>query len=371
MRIADEYQFIELFNLSPSMTGVTKLSDGLILAANPAATELTGYNSSEWFGKTTAELGIYANEGERDRIMDLVREKGEIRNYEFLLRRKDGQTRTCLLSLKPFPYNGEDCLLFIITDISEQKQAEDELRESELRFRTMMEQSPFSMLVLSMDGCVVESNEAHSRLWGIDPELIQSGYSILKDPQLEKMGLIPLIRKAFQGEHVVLPAMEYELSGASGTTKKIVVKENFYPLRGLDGAIRYIILVQEDVTETWISEKAFRESEERFSLAFRSSPAPMLISEIDSGLMLDANNHWLSLLGYTREEMIGRTSFELEIWENPDSRSTFAAKLSKEGSVHDLPMRFRTKTGELVDVLWAAEKTLLGANRCCFPPSTI
>jgi PAS domain-containing protein len=63
-----------------------------------------------------------------------------------------------------------------------------------------------------------------------------------------------------------------------------------------------------------------RESEERFAKAFHSNPAPMVISEINTGRFLDVNAQWLAMLGYTREETLNHTSKELGIWLDPEHR---------------------------------------------------
>ena len=98
-----------------------------------------------------------------------------------------------------------------------------------------------------------------------------------------------------------------------------------------------------------------RESEERFSKAFASSPAPMVISDIQSGRFIDVNDQWLRMLEYSREETIGRTSYEQGIWEDPQTRTSLGKKIRECGSFRDEPVRFVTKSGAIRDTLWSAE----------------
>ena len=104
-------------------------------------------------------------------------------------------------------------------------------------------------------------------------------------------------------------------------------------------------------------------SEERFAKAFTASPAPLVLSDIDTGRFIDVNERWLQILGHTREETIGHTSYELGIWEDPHFRVKMGEIIRREGSFHDVPVRFITKTGERRDVLWSAETVTLGGRR--------
>jgi PAS domain S-box-containing protein len=118
----------------------------------------------------------------------------------------------------------------------------------------------------------------------------------------------------------------------------------------------------EEVLERRRAEEALRESEERFSRAFSLSPAPMVISEIDTGCFIDVNEQWLRMLELSREETIGRTSYEMGLWGDLEARTRLGRKLKEAGSFRDEPMRFITKSGVIKDALWSAEKVILGGS---------
>ena len=97
-----------------------------------------------------------------------------------------------------------------------------------------------------------------------------------------------------------------------------------------------------------------RQSEVKFSAAFMASPDLMAITRLSDGLMLDLNDGYTRLLGYTREESIGLTTTKVSIWANPADRDKFVANLKKDGQVLDFETVLRRKDGTLVAVLDSA-----------------
>src|SRR5215813_11929914 len=105
-----------------------------------------------------------------------------------------------------------------------------------------------------------------------------------------------------------------------------------------------------------------RESEERFSKAFHSSPQPMSITSLEEGRYIDVNERFLEVSGYTREEVIGRTSLELNIWESLAARAELIGTLKERGAVRNLETKFGTKGGGFRILLSSAEMIELGGQ---------
>ena len=98
-----------------------------------------------------------------------------------------------------------------------------------------------------------------------------------------------------------------------------------------------------------------RKSQEKLAKAFRASPDGLLISRLSDGLFIEPGDKWLAMFGYTREEVIGRTSFELNFFVDRGERDRLKTTVEKQGFLRDFEMTIRRKTGELIRVSVSAE----------------
>src|SRR5262249_43065627 len=111
------------------------------------------------------------------------------------------------------------------------------------------------------------------------------------------------------------------------------------------------------------ADKALRESEERFAKAFRASPDALVISRIEDGVVLEANDSFVSLCGYDRDEIIGNTPMKLGI-VGPSFRQRALAILKERGFVRDFEFAMKRKSGEVRWILFSAEPLKLRGEPC-------
>ena len=112
----------------------------------------------------------------------------------------------------------------------------------------------------------------------------------------------------------------------------------------------------EDITQRKKAEEALKESEERFSKAFQTNPAPMGISRLADGLLIDVNEAFLQLFEFSRKEVIGHTSAELRTFAYPNERVELAIILQQKGRINNLELPFLTKTGKQIKVITSINK---------------
>ncbi len=111
-------------------------------------------------------------------------------------------------------------------------------------------------------------------------------------------------------------------------------------------------------------EEALRESEERYRTAFLTSPDAVNINRVDDGLYLEFNEGFLRLTGWTREQIVGRTSREINIWKNRDDRQRLLASLERDGYCENFEAEFVAKDGRVVTGLMSAHLITLRGVPC-------
>ncbi|GAB4535666.1 MAG: hypothetical protein Kow0063_20220 [Anaerolineae bacterium] len=171
-----EEKFRLAFHTNPDSINLNRLSDGLYIDINEGFTRLMGYTREEVIGKTSLELDIWVDPKDRERLVEGLMATGSVDNLEARFRRKSGQIGIGLMSARVLRINQEDVILSITRDITARKQMEEELRESERRYRTLFERSNDAIFVVDRrTGRYLDANEAAVRLTGRTlPEIRQS-----------------------------------------------------------------------------------------------------------------------------------------------------------------------------------------------------
>ena len=130
-----------------------------------------------------------------------------------------------------------------------------------------------------------------------------------------------------------------------------------------DGQSYNLALVR-DITERKRAEMELRESEQKFSALFHAIPDLISVTRISDGIILEVNEGYTQLLGYTRAESLGKSTSELSIWTNQADRTTFIDLLEQTGRVNEFETVLRRKDGSLITCLDNARTINFGGETC-------
>ncbi|MDO9265362.1 MAG: PAS domain S-box protein [Desulfosalsimonadaceae bacterium] len=160
-----------------------------------------------------------------------------------------------------------------------------------------------------------------------------------------------LIQKVFEtGKPLNLLKTHIRADGA-----KVYVDILMSPMKDDDGNIIQVVEALRDVTDLMKTHEALKESEARFSTIFKASPIGISITRLKDGQILDVNDAWQKATGISREEAIGHTPVELNIWVNPEDRDQLIRNVMEKGSVHDLEFQIRQKSGRIADMVFMSD----------------
>jgi|GEM_PF-882184 len=289
--------------------------------------KVLGYEPDDCIGKTTEFL--YPSKKEflaiGDKIALAMAENKNVFHTEALLKNKNGDVFPADITLSFFKEKDDVAsITAIVRDISDRKKSEEVLKESEEKFRSLVEQSPLSIQIFNADGHILQVNEAWKQLWGLSeallPEILEK-YNILEDEEARKLGVLPLIEKAFNGESVILPVIEYDASitmenlkirGAGGD--KPWIQMRLYPIKNSKGEVVNVIGVEEDITSRKQSEIEILEYQQR--LKAMASQLTLAEEKERQAIAADLHDHVGHSLALARMQLNSITKAKSELEKN-------------------------------------------------------
>jgi two-component system, cell cycle sensor histidine kinase and response regulator CckA len=354
---SNEAKLKSILNAAP--IGIGLVVDRVIVDVNERLTEMLGRSREELTGKNSRIL--YPAQEEYDFVgkekYRQLRDRGT-GTVQTRFRRKDGGIIDILLSSSPIdPNNLSAGVTFTALDITDRNLAEKAVRHSNDLMRYIIEHANSAVAVHDRDLRYVYVSQRYLTEYGVkESDIIgRHHYDVFPDlPQKWR----EVHQRALAGE--VLGSERDNYVRKDGTIEW--TRWDCRPWHGEDGSIAGIIVYTQVITDQVLAEEQLRQSEQRFSKAFQSNPAPMVISEIDTGRFIDTNEQWLMMLGYTKEQTIGRSSLDMGIWADPGERDRVISELRTNRSVRDAAVRFVDRAGQIKHALWSAEAITLGGR---------
>ncbi|OGP89908.1 MAG: hypothetical protein A2031_06735 [Deltaproteobacteria bacterium RBG_19FT_COMBO_43_11] len=344
LRQSEEY-FKEITENSSDVIIITD-KNGDIKYCSRSIERFSGYKPEELIGKSGF---IFIHPDDVERAVDdfgkaILAVDTAIPN-EFRLVLKDGSSRY-------FDGLGKNLLdnpavagfIMNIRGITERKQAEEKLRQSEERYRNILESIQEGYFELDLDGNYTFTNEANCRLLGYTKEeLIGMNYRRHTDEETAKKLYQPYYELYRTGKPI--DALEVESIRKDGT--KAIYETSVSLIKNSKGNPVGFRGVSRNVTERKNMEEALRQSEEKFRKAFYTSPDSMAISRLEDGMYISINPGFTKGTKYKEEDIIGKTSIEYNIWDNVENRQRWVDRLKRDGEVINLEATFRRKGGEI------------------------
>jgi PAS domain S-box-containing protein len=249
-----EEKFVKAFQASPIAITITRLSDGKFIELNDSLEKLSGYSRAELLSHSTIDLGLWQDVKERTSMVQELTEHGSVHNREYRFVHKNGRVIVTRVSAELLDFSGETCFLSTLVDVTEQKKIEESLRESEEKYRSIVENTKDLIMITQPDGKISYLSPACFEIFGYQPE--------------ELIGTIPEI-SYHEDRSMISSAFSSALRGKSGTnyeyrvvTKNREIKwisHSWSPVFSQDQTLNYVVSIVRDVTGSKIAEQKLKE----------------------------------------------------------------------------------------------------------------
>lgn len=330
-----------------SLFGVFVHDGTSVTYMNDRAVEISGYSRSEV--ATLSDLLDMIVPDERQRVVEYVaaRLAGEDvpQVYDVNITRKDGTPAVVQLMNTLLAVGGRPVVMVTVNDITKRVAAEKAVRESEERYRTLVETSQESILVVDPRGDIIFANEASALIWEMEISEVV-GRNVFKYIHPEEKGVVEEAwREMLEGGE-----------GVSGYPVRVVIggEERFFEvtaaLLGEPGAGANVMLISSDVTDRVKAGRALEESEERYRTIVEKSRDTIVVSG-RSGEVMYANPQAKDMLGIEPEEVVGKNLLE---FVHPADRERVASAFLNDWqtgqTVPNFPLRCVGSDGTTVHV---------------------
>lgn len=349
----NEQKLATIFSAAPM--GVAVLVDRVFTEVNQRYCEMLGYTREELIGQSIRMLypseQAFMTVGEKIYAMMEAQGLGEM---EYQMVRKDGQLVDILARVRLI--DAQDAsrgVIFTALDISERKQAEEALRDSEQRFRWLYEFAPIAYHILAPDCSLLDVNQRWCEILGYsrDEVLGRPIYEFLAEAE-RKSAKASFLEKKKKKSGDFVEGSERRYLTRDGRER--VMRATDHLVRNDDGSLNRVQTTLEDLTEILETEKTLREqslaleeSEQRFRWLYQYAPVAYQILDFD-GRITDINQRWSDLLGFDREVVIGGDLFSFMAPDEQDAaRASFdRKKASGKAFFEDSIRTYITKDGQ-------------------------
>ena len=293
-----EEKFKNLAEQSPNMIFINK--KGKVVYTNKRSSEILGYDRDAFYSDDFNFLSLIAPESlEKIRkAFALHSNEQEVEPYEYTLITKEGKRIEAIITTKLIEYEGVKSILGIITDITERKKAEDELRNSEEKWRMLYENLPGGSFVVNKDYIIEDVNDVLCNLTDYKrEELVGQSCSIICPKGPHKCPIFDLGKTRIDNDETAVKKKNGQLLPILKSARKI-------PFAGKE----VIVESFQDITERKKVEDELKNSEARYHSLFNNANDAIFIMDFDT--FIDCNIKTLEIFGCSSEKILGNTPYD-------------------------------------------------------------
>jgi len=342
-------KFRDLFRSAASFMTLTRLADAAVIDVSESFLNVTGLKREDVIGSKVTDLNIWADSGDREKIVAELKREGQVRGRRVNVLGADGKVFTCLFYAHKVEFEGAQCMLAEAIDMTDLEEAKAALAESEMRLENLLEHLPLGVQGYGPDGIVIYWNRASERIYGyaageaVGREL---GSLIIPDD------LMPIYRKGLAEAARIEKSCEFLPAGEVTLRRKDNSPVTVYSIHTAvcaEGKPPTLFCIDMDLSERLKMERAMSEREVLFRAFFDLPLAGAAITGPD-GRWLTVNDRLCEILGYGREELLATTWQALTPPEDLEKERGSHELLFSKDKAQTLEKRYIRKDKSVIDV---------------------
>lgn len=359
LRISQE-KFSLAFHMSPDAVIITDRNSGRLIEVNEGFERRFGWSASEAVGRSAFELGLWARPVDRDRLIEGINRHGTSM-VETLARARDGGLSLNQVYGAEFTLNGAATLVLTVHDISQQREQELAIRDSEERLNLALESARQGFWDWQIDSGHFYASARTASLHGLAAEALSDHIEVI----LKQLGH-EARRQILKHYKLILDAAEqhisytYSLHLPHGDIRHLETIAHLY--RDPQGRPRRLVGVVLDISEKIGHEQQLRASQEKFTSLFQASMEACCVGFTESGVLLEINQQFTETFGWTPDDVIGKSPTEYAFWTGRERIEEVRQAIRQQGVIRNYPMRFRHKLGHTLQCLCSSRQLQIGGQ---------
>ncbi len=294
-----------------------------------------------------------------DKILKLLETDNEISNLDCQFRRHDGKLVPMLMSVSTMELGGRSCFVSTSRDISALKETQRQLEQSERRFRTIFDALHVTTGIFTSKNRRYIDYHGPVSLHGYTPDEIigRTGdeLNFWFDPDEQREVRAEMLREG----HVSGKEVQFRCKDGSIIPTLLSISSI-----EIDGEPAYISIVN-DLRPVKETQRKLEETQTALAKIFDASTEAMVISDLANGIVIEVNREFSRLMGYSRDQAVGREIQSLRLWADGGKAAEFTRLLMTTGEARNIEAVIRTSSGQLVPCLASGAIIEFRGLRCC------
>ena len=347
-----EEKFFKVFHANPLPMSISSLPDGKYVDVNEEFERVSGWSAREARGRTTAELNMWVHPEDFSVLSGRLAKENSVRGVELVLRTRAGDILTFLWSAEVMVLGGRRCIITSAYDITDRKRMENALRESEEKFRSMIEQNLEGVSLIDETGTVIGWNTALEEMTGIKRsdaigKPMWDVQAMMRPDEVKSPGFYERIREMMRsmiksGDNPML-GKPFETPIRKPDGSSAIIQQIVFPIKTKNG-FRFGS-IKRDITRQKQAEESLAKSEQRFKTLIENAFEGITV--VDRNGKVTYESPGLSrILGYSTEERYGTGAFDnVHPDDAAQAQEAFGRAMAAPSETFRMALRIKRRDG--------------------------